>query len=355
MQLRDRERQEDGRERLTLVPDTVDDLWHLQYVIEPGDRIAADTHRRIQREDDQLRDTGGEREHLWVAIEVEDVEFHRFANRLRVGGAIVECSREDQLGFHHTVNVEIHDEIELEKHFKPDQEQRLEDAVAATEDPDVAVVTVEEGEAQVFDVSQAGPRERTTIRGPSGKGEYADDRGALFREIADVVGHLDVDAVVLAGPGFTKQDAYDVVVDVHPDLASTIQVVDTSAGGSRGVHEVLQRGVLEEARTTARVGRESSLIEELLERIGGGGAATYGPEAVGEAAEYGAVETLLVLDERLREERDGDGDWSIDVNDIVRRVDQQGGEVVTVSGEYAPGQQLSNLGGIAALLRYRLE
>src|SRR6056297_3250661 len=128
MQIKDREQVEGGRERITVVPESVDDLWHLQYVLEPGDDVAGDTTRRIQRNDDQMRDTGGEREHMYVTIEVDDVEFARFANRLRVGGEIVDCSREDQLGHHHTLNVEEHDEVTIEKHFKPDQIERIEEA-----------------------------------------------------------------------------------------------------------------------------------------------------------------------------------------------------------------------------------
>jgi len=135
-----------GRERLTLVPENVDDLWHLAHVLEPGDLVEGDTTRRIQRNDDQMRDTGGQREHLFVTLQVDEVEFARFANRLRVSGVIVGCSREDQLNAHHTINVEEHDEITVEKHFKPDQTERLEEATEAAENPDVAIIaTVEEG------------------------------------------------------------------------------------------------------------------------------------------------------------------------------------------------------------------
>src|SRR6056297_250355 len=102
MRITSREPAEGRRERITLVPESLDDLWHLTYVLEPGDLVAADTTRRIQRNDDQMRDTGGEREHMFVTLEVEDVEFHKFANRLRVSGVITDCSREDQLGLHHT-------------------------------------------------------------------------------------------------------------------------------------------------------------------------------------------------------------------------------------------------------------
>ena len=147
MRIADRHRVEGDRERITLVPESTDDLWHLSNVLEPGDEVGGDTHRRVKRDDEQLRDTGGEREHMYVTLEVEDVEFARFANRLRVSGVIVDCSREDQLGFHHTVNVEEHTELEVTKRWKPDQLQRLEEAEEARESPDVLIVTVEEGAA----------------------------------------------------------------------------------------------------------------------------------------------------------------------------------------------------------------
>jgi len=358
MQIRDREPAEGGRERATVVPDNVDDLWHLAHVVEPGDLVAGDTTRRIQRDDDQLRDTGGEREHMHVTIDVEDVEFHRFANRLRIGGVITACSREDQLGLHHTLNVEEHDELVVEKTWKPDQRERLEDAAEAADQPDVAIATVEEGAASVHTVAEYGIEEYASLSGPTGKGEYARDRSELFEELGDVLSRLDVDAIILAGPGFTKQDACDHVEEAHPDLTDLLTTVDTSAAGERGVHEVLARGALEDVREQTRVAEEARLIDELTDRIAGEETAAYGPEEVAKAAEYGAVERLLVVDERLRAERgatpDAGSEWDLDVDEIIRSVERQGGEVTVFSAEFEPGQRLANLGGIAALLRYRL-
>ena len=355
MRIADRYAVEGGRERMTVVPETVDDLWHLSHVIEPGDRVAGDTTRRIQRNDDQLRDTGGEREHLWVEVGVEDIEFARFANRLRVGGVIEDCSREDQLGLHHTINVEDNAEIEIEKRFKPDQRERIEEAVEATDVPDVAIATVEEGQAYVHSVAQYGTEERASITAPTGKGEYARPRKELFEELATVLGRLDADAIILAGPGFTKQDALDYIEENAPDLVERITTVDTSSVGDRGVHEVLKRGAVEDVQQQTRIAAESELIDDLMERIADGSEAAYGPQRVAKAADYGAIEHLLVLDERLRIERAGDGDWDVDVDAIVETAEQKGGEVTVFSSEFDPGQQLSNLGGIAALLRYRLD
>jgi protein pelota len=356
MRIQSRGRGEEGRERITLVPETVDDLWHLSHVLEPGDFVEGDTTRRIQRNDDQMRDTGGEREHLHLTIDVEDVEFARFANRLRVGGVITDCSREDQLGFHHTINVETNEELTIEKRFKSDQIARIEEAEEATENPDVAIATVEEGAAAIHTVAQYGTEEYTSITRPTGKGEYARPRAELFEELASALSHLDVDAIILAGPGFTKRDARDYIANNYPEVDERIsQVVDTSGVGDRGVHEVLKRGAVEEVQAETRIAREAELIDELTSRIAQGYEAAYGVEQVAQAADFGAVETLLVLDERLRAERQGEGDWDVDVNDVIETVEQKGGDVVVFSSEFAPGEQLRNLGGIAALLRYRLE
>jgi protein pelota len=354
MRIQSRGRGEEGRTRLTVVPENVDDLWHLSHVLEPGDLVEGDTTRRIQRDDEQMRDTGGQREHLYVTLEVEDVEFARFANRLRVGGVIVGCSREDQLGHHHTINVEEHAEITVEKQFKPDQMARIEEAEAAAENPDVAIATVEEGQAHVHTVAQHGTEEYASFTAPTGKGDYARPRAELFEELGSALSHLDADAVILAGPGFTKQDARDYVEENYPEVGETLTVVDTSSVGDRGVHEVLKRGAVEEVQAETRIAREAELIDELMERLATGEKLAYGVEEVAEAAEFGAVETLLVVDERLREERQGEGDWDVDVNDVIESVEQKGGEVTVFSSEFDPGRQLKNLGGIAALLRYRL-
>ena len=354
MRIADREEGEGRRERISVVPESLDDLWHLTYILEPGDSVSGDTTRRIQRDDDKMRDTGGQREPMWIEIEVADVEFAKFSNRLRVGGEIVDCSREDQLGFHHTFNIEEHDEVTIEKVWQIDQLERLEEAVEAAEQPDVAIVTVEEGQAHVHTVAQYGVEERATITGTTGKGEYARGRDELFAEITAVVKRLDVEAIILAGPGFTKQDALDYIEDTAADAAEKIQVVDTASVGDRGVHEVLKRGAVDRIQTETRISNEAELIDELMERIAEGAEVAYGIEEVAEAAEYGAVDRLLILDERLRAERAGEGGWDLDINDVVEDVERQGGEVTVFSHEFDPGQQLSNLGGIAALLRYRL-
>jgi protein pelota len=338
---------EDGYGTVTLVPENLDDLWHLKYVVEDGDTVSALTQRRVERNDDMTRSTGGERETLDIELEVDDVEFARFANRLRVSGVIRSCDRETEIGNHHTVNVERNDEITVTKDWKPDQLERIEEAEEADEN-EVAVATVEEGEAHVHTVRAHGVEERATLTGTTGKGDDAAPRKELFGELTSVLENTDADAVVLAGPGFTKRDAYDYMEENAPDLTETVVVEDTASVGGRGVHEVLKRGAVERVAEEARVSEEARLVDELMERVGKEGAAAYGLDAVQDAVEYGAVEHLLVVDEFLRGHRN-------EIDPLIEGAEQKGGDVTVLSSEFEPGQRVDHLGGVAALLRYRLD
>ena len=58
------------------------------------------------------------------------------------------------------------------------------------------------------------------------------------------------------------------------------------------------------------------------------------------------MERLLVLDSKMREQ---------DLDDIVRAVESQKGTVIVVSSQHDGGKELAALGGMGAVLRYRLE
>ncbi|MDY6776215.1 MAG: mRNA surveillance protein pelota [Halobacteria archaeon] len=348
MNVQERNIGDDGYGTVTLVPETLDDLWHLKYIVEDGDVVSGLTERRIERVDETTRADTGTRETMHVDLRVEDVEFHRFSNRLRVSGVIESCGKEREIGSHHTLNVEINKEMEITKTWKPDQLQRLEEAEETVES-DVVVVTVEEGEAHIHTVEEYGIEERTTVTSTTGKGEDARPRQELFGELLSALKTTaaDADAVILAGPGFTKKDALDYIEENAPSIAEKIVTEDVASVGARGVHEVLKRGTVEKVAEEARISRESRLIDELMERISTDGAAAYGLDEVEKAVDYGAVETLLVVDEALRDRRD-------EIDPLIRQTEQKGGDVTVFSSDFDPGKRLDSLGGIAALLRYKL-
>jgi protein pelota len=67
--------------KISLLPESVDDLWHLKHLIEKGDLVFALTFRKIESATDKLRPEKLERKPMRLGIRVDSVEFHRFANR----------------------------------------------------------------------------------------------------------------------------------------------------------------------------------------------------------------------------------------------------------------------------------
>jgi protein pelota len=333
---------------ISLTPESLDDLWHLKYIVEPGDRVFSMTFRAVDSLADKIRPDKVEKKLVRLGVRVESAEFHKFSNRLRIKGTILS---DLDAGAYHTLNIEPYTELSIIKHWKPDQIERIREAIEAAKRPEVEIVTIEEGEAAIGYVRQYGIEEVSRIRqASSGKREGTDARSDFFAEVARQLKYADkVQTFVIAGPGFIKDDFVKYLKASSPGIAPKIVVEDTSSIGSSGFQEVLRRGAIQRLVEETRITREAQLIEQLLSEIAKDGKAAYGYKEVKKAVGYGAVETLLIADEALRGYREkGAGD----VEHLMRSVEHARGKVVVFSTEFEPGHRLQNLGGIAALLRF---
>jgi protein pelota len=102
----------------------------------------------------------------------------------------------------------------------------------------------------------------------------------------------------------------------------------------------------------AKITVEAREIQRLMDEISkDSGLATYGLAETRGAADAGAVETLLVTNELIRKHK---ADKSEVIENTMNAVENAGGKIVIVSEEHELGKQLEGLGGIGAILRYRL-
>jgi protein pelota len=332
---------------ISLVTESLDDLWHLKYIIEPGDIVYAFTKRRIEGATDKLRPEKADKKTVRLGIKVEKVEFHRFANRLRIHGIITDGI---DAGAYHTLNIEEGTNLSIVKQWKNDQFERINEAVIASKRPRVIIATIEEGEACIGMVRQFGIEETSCLRQSLGKGE-GNRRNEFFGELASQLKWASekVEAVILAGPGFTKEDFLEFLKARDAELTKKIVLEDTSSIGVSGFQEVLRRGAVDRIMQESRIGRESNLIEELMKEIATDGKAAYGMADVKNAQGFGAIETLLITDELLRTSRESNS-----IDNFLKQVEQSQGKIVVFSTEFEPGKKLESLGGIAALLRFKV-
>ncbi len=342
--------QDTKRKRIKVRIDNLDDLWHLKNLIDEGDIVSAVTYRREENQRDTLRASRGEKKRMRLDIEVEKVEFHDFTDRLRILGTIVEGPQD--LGSYHTLNLTEEDNLTMIKEeWKEHHLKRLKEAVESSERPLVTLLAMEEDDATIAVLRQYGVKEMARVNPNRGGKMYEGDkmtRKEFFEEVAVKLKMIlmDESPLVILGPGFTKEDIYEYLKRHHPEMIEHAQVVHSGCGGMTGIHEVLKSGKEGGVLEQQRVSYEAEKVEELLVRIKKDEPLAYGVESVNNAVEIGAVETLLILDKRVRDEEG---------EKIMERTEQLGGNVIIVSSSHEGGDKLEALGGYGALLRYKIE
>src|SRR5207249_628122 len=130
-----------------------------------------------------------------------------------------------------------------------------------------------------------------------------------------------------------------------PPLAAKVHVHGTAHAGMQGIQEALRAGVGAKVFGESRVGYETQLVEKLLEAIATDRPVAYGPAEVQEAADAGAIETLLVSDAVVR---------NPGIEELMRTAESARGTVVLVSRHHEAGKKLEALGGVGAILRFAI-
>jgi peptide chain release factor subunit 1 len=201
---------------------------------------------------------------------------------------------------------------------------------------------------------------------------------SYFREMPDLKG------IIIGGPGPIKDMFFNG--DFLPtDVKSRVMgVVDTSYTGKFGLEEILERG--EDILAEASVTRERKLLERFFSELAkDSGLAVYGLKETIKALESGAVEVLLVSEsldwvhaglecqacgarlERIvkRDKLDSvkcpkcgkvmEVDHEEDaVEKLAGAAEQVDTNLEIISVDTREGEQLSEMGGIAGILRYKV-
>ncbi len=341
---------QDKREgKIKIRIDTLDDLWHLKNVINEDDLVSAVTFRREETQRDKIRSERGEKKRMRLDIEVEKVEFHEFSDRLRILGVIIEGPQDH--GSYHTLNLTEGDELTvIKEEWKSHELDRLEEAVEHSKRPLITFLALEQNDAVIAVMRQYGVKEMAHLKPNMGGKMYDSEkmsREEFFEMIAEKLKTISPDSpLVILGPGFFKEDFFEYAKEKHPELVEHAEVIPAGEGGMTGVKEVLKSGREREALDGQRMAFETERVEELLKQIQMEGAYAYGEDEVKKAIEMGAVETLLILDEKVRE-KEGER--------MMKKTEEMGGDVVVISSTHEAGEKLEALGGYGAVLRYKVQ
>ncbi len=330
----------------------MDDLWYLSHIIDVGDFVKGKTTRKVKIGKEEKKTA---KKTVTLKVEVEKAEFHKYGDMLRVSGKVVEGLEDIPKGSYHTISLEEGSEFVLEKpKWLGYQKKKLEEAAEKKYN---FLICVFDREEAIFALSKGyGYEVLLELKGEvAKKRKKVEVRKNFYDEIIKILkehdGRYKPESIILASPAFFKDDLMKKIMD--KELKKKIVLAACGSVSENAIDEVMKRPELQEALKKSRIREEELLVEELLVEINKEGLAAYGFKEVSKAVEAGAVIKLLVGDyliQKLRREEDYEK-----LDKLMKQVDNSKGGVHIISGEHEGGRKLKGLGGIGALLRYKLQ
>lgn len=339
---------------LVAEPESLEDLWYLTKILEPGDLVTGRSFRRF-KPTGGVQATSGEKKPVKVQIKLESAEFSEQANKLRITGAIVAGTPEEYCphGEFHTLDVETRQRIEVRKRFNSFHESVLDEAKKRSKHARALVAVMDEEKALFAELQTRGIKFGPEIRCSANKrdpGAFEEKRKQFFAEVAAMFKQKSEDKadmqLIAAGPGFTKDEFKKFVSDREPALAKKLAWEHAGNAEESAVYELLKRGVLEKILGAQKLQEEYSALEKLKASIGReDGLTVYGLDDVRAAVTAGAASQVMVLDELVRK--------NAEARHILEEARKYGAETLIFNSEDDAGAEFKAF-KIAATLRYRL-
>ncbi|KVI04461.1 eRF1 domain 1/Pelota-like protein [Cynara cardunculus var. scolymus] len=307
----------DGPGSVKMIPDESDDLWVAYNLIAPGDTIMAVTVRKVLREA-ASGSREAERVKLKLEIKVENVDYDKEGAVLRIRGKNI--LENEHIGAFHTLEIELHRPFVLRKVF---WDSLAIDALHQASDPsasaDLAVVLMQEGLAHIL----------------LALNKFYENVLQAFMK------HIDFKVVrcaVIASPGFTKDQFHRhlMLEAERRDLRHIIEnksriiLVHSTSGYKHSLREVLDAPNVMSIIKDTKAAQEVRALKDFFTMLSN---------------------TLLITDELFRSSDVATRQRYVN---LVNTVKESGGTTHVFSSMHVSGEQLAQLTGIAAILRFPL-
>ncbi|MEM3616049.1 MAG: mRNA surveillance protein pelota [Candidatus Methanomethylicia archaeon] len=345
---------------LQLRIDDDDDLWLLYHIIEKGDKVYANTTREIKFGDKSIRKL------MYIGIDVIKVEYQPFTNRLRINGIIIyHPEKYENYGFigeHHTISIKPSDEITIVRNNWPKYIIRQIEESCRKRQEKILIVSIDDEEIAVGIITGYGVEiifEKTLSLPSKREAEIREEKlreeiKRVSDEIIGIILRKNLGILIITGLNYLRErlllEIKGKIQDVKKDV--TILSEDTSSGGIRGINETLKRESLAKALKRIKILEDERIMEEYLKILAKNPSkVTYGIEETTKAAKLGAVDVLLISSNMLKTY----GDIREAIEEIIKELDNHNGRMRIISDLSEAGRELNGFGGIAAILRYKIE
>ncbi|MEM0200971.1 MAG: mRNA surveillance protein pelota [Candidatus Micrarchaeaceae archaeon] len=333
---------------IKLVPESYDDLYLLAIILNQNDKIGAHTYRRFKSSE---TDTGEQKE-VFVKIQLEKIEIDKSAWRLRLTGKILDGKPLEyvHLNTYHTLNIGTSDLIEIEKlEWKDYILKRLKQAVLDAKKPKLAIIVFDDEKATLAYIRGYGIDIITELYSKLSKKISEKDFEKLkinyFEGLIKLIQGLDVNIVILAGPGFTKDDFKKYLNKNNMKLEKKLFFESCSDAERSGIREVLQSETISKIFENEHVKKEFEYLNMFLSSLRIGDSIS-GVEKVSNALNSYSIGIILVNDSVI---------WEDEIKELLDNADKQGVIIEIFNSEDEAGKQLSSFKNIVGLSKYLLK
>ncbi|MGI0134399.1 MAG: hypothetical protein ACREBW_05525, partial [Candidatus Micrarchaeaceae archaeon] len=252
--------------------DTLDDLWTIQRIIFPGDHVKSESERRFRANETDK----GELKKVIITLDVEKTELDKNAVRLRVMGKIIEGKPEEfiKLRSYHTLNIAPGDVLELQKPaWKSYIVSVVRNAVSDSKKPRLGLIVVDDEKALPAYMLGYGIEFRNEIYSKLSKRmtpkDFQEQQRKYFDSILDHIGKMNVDTVVVAGPGFTTDDVkkYGEESGAIKRIGKRLVFENVSNSERSGIYELVRSDKVARILEKERIRIEFKLMEDFLTNL----------------------------------------------------------------------------------------
>ena len=340
---------------IKVLSQSLDDLWYLSNIIEPKDIVQGKTLRKIKAPSSDEKSKEASKRPVFLSIEVEKAEFSKYSNVLRVSGVIKQAPEDVPLGDHHTFNVDENTSITIIKgQWLKYQLDKLKEA--CSEKKSSILICIHDREEAYFAMfKKYGYEVLSHIEGDVQKKIEENTKKENFylsviNKMKEYIERYEIKQIILASPAFWKEDLMKELKD--DELKKKIITAACSSATKNGIEEVIKRPEVRMALQQERAAKEIVKVEELFTEIAKNSLAAYGLKETENAVNMGAVKELLITDSLIQKSRQDN--FYHEVESIMKIVDKTKGEIEIISSEHEGGKRLDGLGGIGAILRFKM-
>lgn len=339
------------KQEISLKIENLEDIWILSQIIEQGDIVKGRTERKVKIGDNTNRNVKVIRKPVFLSIKVEKFEVSESSEILKVLGIILDGPDDIARGEHHSFNLEINSIFKLIKeNWLKYQLEKIEEATK-TAPIKVLIVVFDREEAYFARLKGSGYELAGKIKGDvQKKDEEHVSKGNFYKDIITKILEYDkaseIDHIILASPGFWKEELMKVIPD---EIKKKIVSATVSYSGEKAFSEVMKRDELQKVLKENRASQESRIVDELLKAVSKD-SACYGLDETTEKINSGAVKDLLISNSFLRKSRD-EGKYE-GLERLMLQCEKMDGKIHIISSKDAE-KNLDSLSGIAGILRWK--